>query len=114
MEGAAALELGQALRVVLSDELAQVAKLGSPKRPLIVSATITRFSSERMAEASKASAAVSLALLRADDRALFAELRGRASVEEASGNVAALRSVALRRAARRAMERLPEAVQRSD
>jgi hypothetical protein len=114
IEGDAALELGRALRVMLNDELKQVASLGSPRRPLIVSATITRFSSERRAEASKASAAISLALLRADDRVLFAELRGRASVEETSGNLATLRSAALRRAAQRAMARLPEAMQHSD
>jgi hypothetical protein len=111
IDGDVALELGRALRVMLDDELKRVAATGRPRRPLIVSATITRFSSERRAEASKASATVSLALLRADDRVLFAELNGRASVEETSGNLATLRSAALRRAAQRAMARLPEAMQ---
>jgi len=114
VEGAAAIELGRSLRATLDEELKQVARLGTSRRPLIVSATITRLSCERTATASKASAAISLAVLRADDRVLFAELRGRASIEEAAVGPAALRSMALRRAAQRAVARLPEALQRAD
>ncbi len=114
IDAATASELGRTLRAVLRDELEQIAGFGDPKRPLIVSATVTRVSSERLAEASKATASVSLALLHADDRVLFAELRGRASVEDASANLSRLRNVALRRAAQRAMARLPEALERSN
>jgi hypothetical protein len=114
ISGAAATEVGRALRLALSDELAQVTGVERPKRPLIVSATLTRVSSELSAEGSKASAAISLLLVRADDQVLFAELRGRASVEEASGNLASLRRAALRRALHRAVARLPEALQRAD
>jgi hypothetical protein len=112
--GTGAVELHQALRAALSEELIQVAARDRPKRRLIVSATLTRVSAERSSEVSKASAAISLALVRADDQVLFAELSGRASVEEASGSLASLRSAALRRAVHRAMIRLPEALQRAD
>jgi hypothetical protein len=111
--GDAAAELSKALRLALNDELSRVADLGPMKRPLIVSATLTRLSSERRDERTKASATISLALRRADDQALFAELRGRASVEEASGNVAVLRRAALQGAVHGALARLPEVVQRS-
>lgn len=106
-------DLGRTLRLALSEELSRVAGLGPMKRPLIVSATLTRLSSERRDERAKASATISLALRRADDQVLFAELRGRASVEEASGNLASLRRAALQGAVRGALARLPEAVQRS-
>ncbi len=106
-------ELGRALRLALSDELSRVAGLGPMKRPLIVSATLTRLSSERRDERAKASATISLTLRRADDQVLFAELRGRASVEETSGNLASLRRAALLGAVHGALARLPEAVQRS-
>jgi hypothetical protein len=106
-------ELGRALRAALKDELSRVTGLGSVKQPLVVSATLTRLSSERRDERSKATANISLALMRADDQVLFAELRGRASVEEASGNLASLRRAALQGAVRGALARLPEAVQRS-
>jgi len=111
--GDAVPELGRALRLALSDELSRVAGLGPMKRPLIVSATLTRLSSERRDENAKASATISLTLRRADDQVLFAELRGRASVEEASGNLASLRRAALQGAVHGALARLPEAVQRS-
>jgi hypothetical protein len=111
--GDATPELGRALRSALSDELSRVAGLGPVKRPLIVSATLTRLSSERRDERAKASASISLALRRADDQVLFAELNGRASVEEISGNLASLRRAALQGAVRGALARLPEAVQRS-
>ncbi len=111
--GEAAAELGKALRLALSDELSRVAGLGPMKRALIVSATLTRLSSERREERAKASATISLSLRRADDQVLFAELRGRASVEEASGNLASLRRAALQGAVHGALARLPEAVQRS-
>jgi hypothetical protein len=109
----AAPELGRALRAALNDELSRVADLGPLKRSLIVSATLTRLSSERRDERAQASATISLALRRADDQILFAELRGRASVEEASGNLAVLRRAAVQGAVRGAMARLPEAVQHS-
>ncbi len=111
--GDAVPELGRALRRALSDELSRVAGLGPMKRPLIVSATLTRLSSEQRDERAKASATISLTLRRADDQVLFAELRGRASVEEASGNLASLRRAALQGAVHGALARLPEAVQRS-
>jgi hypothetical protein len=111
--GDAAPELGRTLRAALYDELSHIASLGPLKRPLVVSATLTRLSSERKDERAKASATISLALRRADDQVLFAELRGRASVEEASGNLASLRRAALQGAVRGAMARLPEAVERA-
>jgi hypothetical protein len=111
--GDAVSELGRALRLALSDELAQVPELGPVKRPLIVSATLTRLSSERRDERAKASATISLALRRADDQVLFAELRGRASIEQVTGNLASLRRAALQGAVHGALARLPEAVQRS-
>jgi len=111
--GDAALDLGQALRRALNDELSRVSDLPPMKRPLIVSATLTRLSSQRREERAEASATISLALRRADDQVLFAELRGRASVEESSGNLALLRRAALQGAVRGALAHLPEAVQRS-
>lgn len=111
--GDAVPELGRALRLALDDELSRVSGLGPLKRPLIVSATLTRVSSERRDERTKASATISLALRRADDQVLFAELRGRASVEEASGNLASLRRAALQGAVHGALARLPEVVERS-
>lgn len=106
-------ELGRALRSALNDELSRVTDLGPVKRPLIMSATLTRVSSERRQERTKASATITLALRRADDQVLFAELRGRASVEEASGNLASLRRAALQGAVHGALTRLPEVVERS-
>jgi len=111
--GDAAPELGRALRVALRDELSHVAGLGPLKRSLIVSATLTRLCSERHEERTTASATISLALRRADDQILFAELRGRASVEEAAGNLASLRRAALQGAVHGALAKLPEAVERS-
>lgn len=111
--GEAASELGRALRSALRDELSHVAGLGPLKRSLIVSATLTRLSSERRDERAKASATISLSLRRADDQVLFAELRGRASVEEAAGNLATLRRAALQGAVHGALTRLPEAVERA-
>lgn len=110
--GDAVPELGRALRAALNAELGRVS-LGAVKRPLVVSATLTQLSSERRDQRTKASAAISIALSRADDRVLFAELRGRASVEEASGSVASLRLAALEGAVHGACARLPEAVRRS-
>jgi hypothetical protein len=107
-------ELRQALRSALLEELAEMTLKGvSIRRPLVVSLTLTKLSSERRAEHAKATAAISLALRRADDQVLFAELRGRASAEEAAGNLASVRSAALRGAVRGAVGRLPEAVQRT-
>jgi predicted flap endonuclease-1-like 5' DNA nuclease len=111
--GDPAADLGRALRSALSDELTRIAGIGPVKHPLIVSATLTKLSSERRDERAKATATISLALRRADDQVLFAELRGRASVEEASGNLASLRRAALQGAVRGALARLPEVVQRS-
>lgn len=109
----AAPELGRALRAALSDELSHVAGLGQVRRPLIVSATLTRLSSEQRDERTKATATISLALRRADDQVLFAELRGRASVEESTSNAASLRRAALQGAVHGALARLPEVVQRT-
>lgn len=107
-------DLRQALRRALLEELAQMTQKGvSIRRPLVVSVTLTKLSSERRAEHTKATAAISLALRRADDQVLFAELRGRASAEEAAGSLASVRSAALRGAVRGAVRRLPEAVQRT-
>jgi hypothetical protein len=107
-------ELRGALRRALTDELEELAKTGiSLRHPLVVSATLTKLSSERHAERAKATAVISLALRRADDQVLFAELRGRASAEESAGNLASVRSAALRGAVRGAVGRLPEAVERS-
>lgn len=111
--GDATQELSHALRLALNDELSRVPGLGPMKRPLIVSATLTRLSTERRDERVKASATISLALRRADDQVLFAELRGRASVEEAAGSPASLRRAALQGAVRGAVARLPEVVKRS-
>lgn len=111
--GDAVPELGKALRTALNDELSRVSNLRPMKRPLIVSATLTRLSSERRDERAQASATISLALRRADDQVLFAELRGRASVEEAAGNLALLRRAALQGAVRGALAHLSEAVERS-
>jgi hypothetical protein len=106
-------ELRGALRRALSEELEELAKTGLALRhPLVVSATLTKLSSERRAERSRVSAVISLALRRADDQVLFAELRGRASAEESTGNLASVRSAALRGAVRGAVGRLPEAVER--
>jgi len=106
-------ELGRALRTALNDELLRVKDLGPMKRPVVVSATLTRLSSQRRDERAQASATISLALRRADDQVLFAELRGRATVEEASGNLASLRRAAVQGAVRGALTRLPEVVQRA-
>lgn len=106
-------DLGRALRAALTDELSHVAGLSQVKRALIVSATLTRLSSERRDERTKATATISLALRRADDQVLFAELRGRASVEESTTNTASLRRAALQGAVRGAVARLPEVVQRT-
>ncbi len=111
--GEATAELGGALRLALNDELSQVPRLGPKQRPLVVSATLTRLSSERRDGRVKTSATISLALRRADDQVLFAGLRGRASVEDSVGNLASLRRAALRGAVRGAVARLPEAVRRS-
>jgi hypothetical protein len=111
--GDAVPELDRALRLALHDELSRVIGLGPVKRPLIVSATLTRLSSERRDERGKASATISLALRRADDQVLFAELRGRASVEEASGNLASLRRAAVQGAVHGALARLADAMQQS-
>lgn len=106
-------ELGPALRSLLRDELTRVAGLPLLKRPVVLSASLTQLSSERHEERAAVSAVISLALRRADDQVLFAELRGRASVEDAAGDLASLRRAALRGAVRGALTRLPEAVRRS-
>lgn len=112
LEGTRGLE--RALRSALATELAQLGRRGVVvDHPLVVSATLTKLSSERHKQHTTASAAISLALRRADDQVLFAELRGRASAEEAAGNLASVRSAALRAAVRGAVERLPEALRRA-
>jgi hypothetical protein len=107
-------ELSRVLRVALSEELALLAATGGTgKRALVVSATLTKLSTERRAERARASASISLVLRRADDQVLFAELRGRASVEETSDSVVTVQQEALRGAVRGAVARLPEAVERA-
>jgi hypothetical protein len=108
----AVAELGLAMRAALSAELGRTS-LGPMARPLVVSATLTQLSSEKRDARTKASATISIALSRADDRVLFAELRGRASVEEEAANLPALRRAAVEGAVRGAVARLPEAVKRS-
>ncbi|RYZ10262.1 MAG: hypothetical protein EOO73_01410 [Myxococcales bacterium] len=111
-ESGAGGEALKELKAALSMELGRT-RLGSVKRPLIVSATLTQLSSERRDERTKTSATISIALSRAEDRVLFAEIRGKASVEEASGNVASVRRAALEGAVHGAFARLPEAIRRS-
>ena len=107
-------ELRRALRVLLTDELTQLCQRGAViAKPLVVSATLTRLSSQQSERRASATAAISLALRRADDQVLFAELRGRASAEEAAGTLASVQSAALRAAVQGAVKRLPEALQRS-
>ena len=106
-------ELQRQLRSALNEELGRVSGLGPVKRGLVVSATLTRLSSEHREQHTKASAAISIALSRADDRVLFAEVSGKASVEEASGNLSQLRRAALQGAVHGAVARLPEAVRRA-
>jgi hypothetical protein len=111
---AAAPALTRALRAALTEELAQLAGQGVVvARPLVVSATLTRLSSQRRDRQASATAAISLALRRADDQVLFAELLGRASAEETAGTLASVQSAALRAAVQGAVRRLPEAVKRS-
>jgi hypothetical protein len=106
-------ELRRALRAALTEELSELHRRGMvPTHPLVVSATLTTLSSQRRERHASATAAISLALRRADDQILFAELRGRASAEEAAGTLASVRSAALRAAVQGAVRRLPEAVQR--
>jgi hypothetical protein len=108
-----ALELKRELRGALTDELTSLSASDSrPEYSLVVSATLTRLSSEKGAGQAKASAAISLALRRADDQILFAEVLGRASAEEVRGSLASVRRAALRAAVRGAVARLPEAMRR--
>lgn len=114
LETPAARELTRELRRALADELAALASSSSGRgRPVVVSATLTKLATERRGERTRATASVSLALRRADDQVLLAELRGRASVEEVSSSPAALQRAALRGAMRGALARLAEAVERS-
>lgn len=114
LEGEANAELRRALRSALTAELSQLGERGVVlNRPLVVSATLTTLSSQQREQRASATAAISLALRRADDQVLFAELRGRASAEEQAGTLASVRSAALRAAVHGAVKRLPEAVKRS-
>lgn len=114
LETPGARELTGELRKALADELAALARSSAGGgRAVVVSATLTKLATERRGERTRATANISLALRRADDHVLFAELRGRASVEEATGSPAALQRAALRGAMRGALARLAEAVQRS-
>lgn len=114
IDGAGNSDLRRALRSVLTDELSQLVDRGVvPSRPLVVSATLTTLSSQQRERRASATAAISLALRRADDQVLFAELRGRASAEEQAGTIASVQSAALRAAVQGAVKRLPEAVRRS-
>jgi hypothetical protein len=114
IDGEANAELRRTLRAALTDELSHLTERGVVvSRPLVVSATLTTFSSQQREQRASATAAISLALRRADDQVLFAELRGRASAEEHAGTIASVRSAALRAAVQGAVRRLPEAVRRS-
>jgi hypothetical protein len=106
-------QLNRTLRAALQDALSGAPELTKLRRPLVVSVTLTRLSSERHHERTKASAAISLALRRADDQVLFAELCGRASVEETTNDPALLRKRALEGAVRGAVARLSEAAERT-
>jgi hypothetical protein len=106
-------QLRRSLRAALTEELTELHRRGVvPSYPLVVSATLSELSSERRERHASATAVISLALRRTDDHVLFAELRGRASAEEAAGTLASVRSAALRAAVRGAAKRLPEAVRR--
>lgn len=110
----AAPELRRSLRAALTEELSELHRRGMvPSYPLVISATLTELSSERRERRASATAVISLALRRAEDHVLFAELRGRASAEEAAGTLASVRSAALRAAVQGAARRLPEAVRRT-
>lgn len=103
-------ELTRELRGALSEELSGLAARDSSiARALVVSATLTKLSSEKRAQQARASAVISLALRRADDQILFAEVLGRASAEEARGSLASVRRAALRAAVHGAVVRVPEA-----
>lgn len=104
------LELARELRGALSDELSSLATRENINRSLVVSATLTKLSSEKRSHQATASAVISLALRRADNQILFAEVLGRASAEEARGSLASVRRAALRGAVHGAVARLPEAV----
>jgi len=106
---AATLELTRELRAALSEELSSLTAKESIDRSLVVSATLTKLSSEKRSHQAKASAAISLALRRADNQILLAEVLGRASAEEARGSLASVRRAALRGAVHGAVARLPEA-----
>jgi hypothetical protein len=106
--------LERTLRAALSEELTTLSRAGATgKRPLVVSAALTKLLTEQRAQRARSTASISLVLRRADDQVLFAELRGRASVEESSDSLAALEQQALRGAVRGAVARLPEAVERA-
>ena len=114
LETRGARSLARELRTALAEELAALAPADTGSgRSVVVSATLTKLATERRGERTRATASVSLALRRADDQVLFAELRGRASVEDVSGSPATLQRAALRGAMRGALARLTEAVQRS-
>lgn len=108
-------ELAAPLKAALQAELAQLGSQRLPARtPLVVSASLVKLSSEQHRNLSRVSVTVSVALRRARDQVLFAELRGRAMVEEASGDIASTRRSALRAALRSAVARLPEAAAKSE
>ncbi len=110
----ALVQFEAALRLALTEEIAQLgAGRLEPGRPMVVSASLVRLSSEQRAQTFKASAAISLALRRADDQVVFAELLGHASAEEAAGSFLSVRKTALRAAVRSAVSRLPEVAARS-
>jgi hypothetical protein len=111
--GSRQAELTRTLRTALAEELKTLAAPATGKRSVVVSAALTKLSTERRAERARATAGISLVLRRADDQVLFAELRGRASVEEASDSVAGVQQAALRGAVRGAVARLPEAIERA-
>ena len=110
--GEAARELTSELRSTLTAELTRRAVRAEVRHRVIVSVTLTRLTSEQRGSSIKTSAAISLALRRGDDHVLFAELRGRSSVEESTKNLAPLRKRALEGALALAFAQLPAAVER--
>ena len=112
-DGEPTAELGRTLRRALTDELGQLKGVDFVRRPLVLSATLARLSSERHDENGKATAVISLSVRHLDDHALCAEVRGRATVEQTDESLGSLRRAALTGAVRGAVARLGEVVRRA-
>jgi hypothetical protein len=111
-DGEPTAELGRSLRRALSEELGRT-DVGPIRRPFVLSATLSRLSSERRDANAKATAVISVSIRHADDQVLCAELRGRATVEQADESLSALRRAALTGAVRGALGQLGEVVRRA-